>query len=247
MCDSGSLPTAMAAAGIVRGASVQCHFSITPGLDDVAEAEAAVTQIGSVLADRKVSLRVLVVEDDEMQRAVLANLFAAANRSNVIHGTPVRFETEVVGSADDALRRIVLDRTFDLVVLDIFMPERSGVDVLPQVRQILGPRAAVVMISSDAKMDLLARCILLGADSYVPKPLALETVRGLWQYVLHKNRAVFASAPFLMALPEQEEYSMDALREALHAAQAPDPDDDDSEGVRRHDSEELPRSACRQQ
>ena len=42
-CDSGSLPTAMAAAGIVRGASVQCHFSITPGLDDVAEAEAAVT------------------------------------------------------------------------------------------------------------------------------------------------------------------------------------------------------------
>jgi CheY-like chemotaxis protein len=237
----------MAAAGIVRGASVQCHFSITPGLDDVAEAEAAVTQIGSVLADRKVSLRVLVVEDDEMQRAVLANLFAAANRSNVIHGTPVRFETEVVGSADDALRRIVLDRTFDLVVLDIFMPERSGVDVLPQVRQILGPRAAVVMISSDAKMDLLARCILLGADSYVPKPLALETVRGLWQYVLHKNRAVFASAPFLSALPDQEEYSMDALREALHAAQAPDPDDDDSEGVRRHDSEELPRSACRQQ
>ena len=97
----------------------------------------------------------------------------------VIHGTPVRFEVEVVSGADDSAHGSGCStRTFDLVVLDIFMPERSSVDVLPQVRQILGPRAAVVMISSDAKMDLLARCILLGADSYVPKPLALETVRG---------------------------------------------------------------------
>ena len=68
-----------------------------------------------------------------MQRAVLAER-RRREPVEVIHGTPVRFETEVVDGADDALRRIVLDRTFDLVILDIFMPERSSVDVLPQVR-----------------------------------------------------------------------------------------------------------------
>ena len=54
----------MAAAGIVRGASVQCHFSITPGLDDVAE---DIGMVGSAILYHYPDKR-------ELYRAVLESL-----------------------------------------------------------------------------------------------------------------------------------------------------------------------------
>jgi diguanylate cyclase (GGDEF)-like protein/PAS domain S-box-containing protein len=59
----------------------------------------------------------------------------------------------------------------DMVLLDLMMPEMTGIEVL---RRIKGDPALahipVVMISAEMDMDSVAECIKLGADDYLPKP-----------------------------------------------------------------------------
>jgi CheY-like chemotaxis protein len=61
--------------------------------------------------------------------------------------------------------------TFDLILLDVIMPEMNGLEVLgalkadPQLRHI-----PVIMISAFHELDSVVRCIEMGAEDYLPKP-----------------------------------------------------------------------------
>ena len=103
--------------------------------------------------------RVLVVDDIEENRDVL-------RRRLEREGCTV--ETAPGGS--DALDRLAAD-AFDLVLLDVLMPDMSGYDVLdrlkndPHLRDI-----PVIMISALDDLASIVRCIELGAADYLPKP-----------------------------------------------------------------------------
>lgn len=102
---------------------------------------------------------VLVVDDNEDNRDMLARR--------------VRRMGHTVVEADNG--RVALDklqeRSFDLVLLDIMMPEMNGFQVLEQVRH--DPRwrhIPVVVISALDDMDSVVRCVELGAEDYLFKP-----------------------------------------------------------------------------
>ena len=82
------------------------------------------------------------------------------------------YEVRVVSRGDEALAAI-RDHRPKLVVLDILLPGRSGLEVLKDLRSA-GDRVPVLMLT--AKGDVVDRVVglELGADDYLPKPFAVR-------------------------------------------------------------------------
>ena len=105
--------------------------------------------------------RVLLVEDEPALARGLADNFKDEG-----------YEVRVVGRGDEVLVA-VRDAPPDLVVLDIMLPGRSGLDVLRDLRA-QGATLPVLMLT--AKGDVVDRVVglELGADDYLPKPFAVR-------------------------------------------------------------------------
>jgi phosphoserine phosphatase RsbU/P len=103
--------------------------------------------------------RILVVDDTEMNRDMLARRLQRRGY--------------YVAVAENG--RMALDMVeaggFDLVLLDIMMPEVNGYEVLERLKADDALRhIPVVMISAVSEMESVVRCIKLGAADYLPKP-----------------------------------------------------------------------------
>jgi DNA-binding response OmpR family regulator len=104
-------------------------------------------------------MRTVLVVDDEAKIATLA-------RDVLEHAG---FAVLVAGDADAALR-LVATRSPDLVVLDLGLPGRDGLDVIREVRRTsLLP--IVILSARDDEVDKLVG-LELGADDYVTKPFS---------------------------------------------------------------------------
>jgi DNA-binding response OmpR family regulator len=123
------------------------------------------------------SATILVVEDDAATRTFLADNLTADG-----------YDLLVAGTAADGLA-LIEDRYPDLVVMDVGLPDRSGLELLGSVRGADGiatrvdPRLPVLMLSGrGAELDRL-RGFERGADDYLPKPFSypelLARVRAL--------------------------------------------------------------------
>lgn len=69
---------------------------------------------------------------------------------------------------DVALRKMRLN-TYDLVILDLKMPKRSGIEVLQSIRELY-PDVPVVMVSGYASLETAIEATKLGAFNFIPKP-----------------------------------------------------------------------------
>ena len=103
--------------------------------------------------------RILVVDDNEMNRDMLARRLLRQGYA--------------VDQAENGRQALERGRagTYDLLLLDVMMPELDGRQVLAQWMQDERLRnTPVVMISAADETEIVARCIELGADDYLPKP-----------------------------------------------------------------------------
>lgn len=73
---------------------------------------------------------------------------------------------------------------FDLIFLDVRMPEISGTEVLRQMRQ-MGVNAPVVMITAFGTVKNAVECTQLGAVAYLQKPFTENRIRQVLEEVLH--------------------------------------------------------------
>src|SRR5262249_53046950 len=103
---------------------------------------------------------ILIVEDDD---AIAAGL--ALNLK--IEG----YAPTAVPDGETAQARLA-DRAFDLILLDISLPQKSGLDVLAELRQG-GDRTPVIVLSARRDEFDKVAALRLGADDYVTKPFAL--------------------------------------------------------------------------
>jgi DNA-binding response OmpR family regulator len=106
-------------------------------------------------------MRILLVEDDRALRTGLTDSLALEG-----------YDVTAVGDGD-AARAAVLGRHFDLVILDLMLPRRGGLEVLKEMR---GRRLATPVLILTAKGDESDKVIglELGADDYVTKPFGLR-------------------------------------------------------------------------
>lgn len=112
----------------------------------------------------------IVDDDEEMARAV---------------GLMLKLlDCEVVSflNARSAARTLLSGRKPDALILDINMPEVTGLDLLEFVRRNqVWKGLPVVMLSSEAADVTVDKALAIGADGYVTKPVTLEELeRVLW-------------------------------------------------------------------
>ena len=107
--------------------------------------------------------RLLVVDDNKVNRLLLTRGLELQGHS--------------VASAENG--RIALEMLrrggFDLVLLDMEMPEMDGFSVLEQMTRDLQLRDLPVIVTSSLEgIDNVVRCIELGAEDYLTKPIRVE-------------------------------------------------------------------------
>ncbi|MDQ4019399.1 MAG: response regulator [Actinomycetota bacterium] len=120
---------------------------------------------------------VLVVDDDPINRALLAKSLEREGHEHAMaeHGR-------------EALEKLRAE-AFDIVLLDVVMPELDGYEVLRRIEDDPDLRhVPVIMISAVEDLDSVVRCIELGADDYLPKPFDPVLLRARINGCLMKKR-----------------------------------------------------------
>jgi DNA-binding NtrC family response regulator len=111
-------------------------------------------------------LRVLFVDDEE-------ELVSAVVERLELRGV------EAVGSTSgEAALRLIEERQFDVVVLDVKMPGLGGLDVIRRIKARL-PDLEVVLLSGHGSTESVEEGMQLGAFDYLQKPIDIDVLLGL--------------------------------------------------------------------
>jgi len=106
-------------------------------------------------------MRILLVEDDELLGSGLSDALARAHYAH-----------EWVRDGGSALR-IATTSEFDLIILDLGLPELDGIEVLKQIRARANATPVLILSARDATRDRVLG-LNAGADDYLVKPFDLE-------------------------------------------------------------------------
>jgi class 3 adenylate cyclase len=146
---------------------------------------------------------ILVVDDAGENRELLTDLLHLAGYTNIVSARNGR---EAVFALED--------RPFDLVLLDLVMPELDGIQTLTAIKANPGlHNIPVVMISAAGEVDSIARCIQLGAEDYLRKPFNSTILRARVSACLEKKH--LRDQELLQRAEIERQRSR--LRELLHA------------------------------
>ena len=127
--------------------------------------------------------RILIIEDEKAIRNVLRNILMNEDKSHQV------FEAE---DGEMGLNQLT-ENTFDLVLCDIKMPKKDGIEVLEFIMKSYGD-TPTVMISGHGDIDTAVACIKRGAYDYIAKPPDLNrlvtTIRQAIdrKTLLHENK-----------------------------------------------------------
>jgi putative nucleotidyltransferase with HDIG domain len=106
---------------------------------------------------------ILIVDDEEMIRELLVS--ALLQEGYICH---------MASNVDEAFA-ILSEHPVDMVISDIMMPGRSGVELLRDIKKV-DADIAVLMVTGLSDMNTALECIRLGADDYISKPFSINRV-----------------------------------------------------------------------
>lgn len=132
--------------------------------------------------------RALVVDDEASIRTLCQSVLERMG-----------FFVEACESGALALQ-ILENETFDLLLIDLRMPDIDGVDVLRQIRQFT-THMAIVVITGHATLEDTAETTLLGAQGILLKPFSLNELRSVVHEVLRRRRDDRAAAQLVALHP----------------------------------------------
>jgi len=119
--------------------------------------------------------RILIVDDEQGIRKSLAGLLSDEG-----------YDASVAADGEAALGA-VREHPADLVLLDIAMPGRDGIDVLEEMRRAW-PRLPVIMMSGHGTIETAVRATQLGAFDFIEKPLGAEKLLLTIRHALERSR-----------------------------------------------------------
>src|SRR5579872_6215645 len=119
--------------------------------------EAAVISRGTSNGNPSPAGSVLIVDDEAEIRESLQTLLELEG-----------FEVETAASGEDGLVSMA-DRPFDLVLLDLTLPGRNGMEILSEIRTH-DPRLPIIMITAYGTVENAVRAMQSGAANFVQKP-----------------------------------------------------------------------------
>jgi DNA-binding NtrC family response regulator len=131
--------------------------------------------------------RILVVEDQESERNALERVLRVA-----------QYDVVTAKSAEDALDWA--DQPIDLVISDLRMGRKSGIDLLMQWREV-HKDTPFMLATAYGDVDSAVRAMKLGATDYLTKPIDAERLLTIVKDVLDKPRTAVERPPVSTAAP----------------------------------------------
>lgn len=153
--------------------------------------------------------RILVIEDEPAMQIGL--------RDNLeVDG----YEVTVEGDGEAGLRNLV-ERTWDLVILDVMLPRKSGYDVLREARA-KGVRTPVIMLTAKGEEVDKVLGLELGADDYMTKPFSLRELLARVKAVLRRAEGTVGSqSKVIIGLTEVDLAAYTAVRDGQTVPMTP--------------------------
>src|SRR5438309_6005723 len=118
--------------------------------------------------------RIVVIEDEQAIRRGVTDALRASG-----------YETAEAGDGDKGLAEAVRAGV-DLVLLDLMLPRRDGLDVLAEVRRVR-PTLPVIILTARGGEDDRVRGLKMGADDYIVKPFSARELLARVEAVLRRS------------------------------------------------------------
>ena len=99
-----------------------------------------------------------------------------------------RYSVDLVTDGDEG-ERLAASQPYDLIVLDLRLPRRSGIEVLRNLRARGFEKPVLVLTAQDA-VDAKVETLRAGADDYVTKPFAFEELLARVEAIARRPRAI---------------------------------------------------------
>jgi adenylate cyclase len=148
--------------------------------------------------------RILLADDNEINRDLIGRMLRREGHA-----------IDVVSNGREALTALRA-RPYDLVLLDILMPELNGFQVLQALKADEQLRhVPVVMVSSFTEIDTVVCCIEMGAEDYVVKPFNPVVLRARINSCLEKKRFRDREALYLKEIEQERQRSDELLHVIL--------------------------------
>ncbi|MDJ0950365.1 MAG: adenylate/guanylate cyclase domain-containing protein [Alphaproteobacteria bacterium] len=148
---------------------------------------------------------ILVVDDNEDNRFMLTERLKREGYD----------EVAVAEDGHHALDMLV-ERPFDLVLLDVMMPDMNGFEVLERIKSDTRLRnIPVIMISAADETENVIRCIDLGAEDYLPKPFNKSLLRARVGACLEKKKLRDQEAAYLERISAERKRADELLHAML--------------------------------
>lgn len=135
-------------------------------------------------------LKVLLVDDDEMNQLLGKTILENWN-----------INTAVAADGKEAIAK-VKDDNYDLILMDLHMPELSGIDVTKYIRNMNPPKASVPIIAVTANIikEDIDKCLKAGMDDYLLKPFKEAELFGK---IIKNLRTTLKQKPVKMSKEEE--------------------------------------------
>jgi putative two-component system response regulator len=142
---------------------------------------------------------ILIVDDEAVVRKSLSRTLARDS-----------YRCDEAANADEAFVKLA-GSPFDLTILDIKMPGKSGLELLPEVKTKY-PNTAVIMVTAVTDIGVVTQCMKAGAVDYIPKPFDLDEVSLSVKQSLEKRRFEMGMRNYLQGLESQVEIQDKKIR-----------------------------------
>jgi len=146
--------------------------------------------------------KILVVDDEPIIRRILQHRLSADG-----------YHCEEAGDAEGAIAKLQ-EYEAELVVLDVKMPGKSGVQLLPEIKKKY-PDTAVIMATAITDTETAIKCMREGAYDYLVKPFNLDEVSISAQRALEKRRLVLENRAYQQHLEDMVLKRTAELKQAI--------------------------------
>ncbi len=160
------------------------RFHFTARFGKCAQVEAA--KLGTTAPREEIALRVLVAEDNVVNQKLIQLLLEKRGDSVC-----------VVSNGVEALQRLAAER-FDLLLLDLQMPELDGMETCKRIRAAereTGLHLPIIALTAHAMSTDREKCLRVGMDGYLSKPVQVPELIAALQAVRFKHAAAPQPGP----------------------------------------------------
>ena len=120
-------------------------------------------------------IKILVIDDDDLGREALAKLLRSSG-----------YEVTSAATGESALDFIEREH-YQVIVSDLFLPDKSGLDILQNVQKI-SPSTEVIVVTGHASAQTAVRAMKEGAFDYITKPIDFDELKIVISKALEKQK-----------------------------------------------------------